>query len=158
MCCSLCLSTPCLARGTPRANPNPSPDTTKTRILLCGGVLIYSCMGTGGRPNHGDKSNTPKGTHQTVPRRLFISELAEAEEAWHPPFAKLQKARKSSFPVFFAAPVVLRSPSLRPPVSTGLLFRSLLLGLWQDGYDHSYFFISSFIEDHVNMHAECLLG
>ncbi|CAM9810614.1 unnamed protein product [Ectocarpus fasciculatus] len=28
----------------------------------------------------------------------------------------------------------------------------------QDGYDHSYFFISSFIEDHVNMHAECLLG
>lgn len=27
----------------------------------------------------------------------------------------------------------------------------------QDGYDHSYFFISSFVEDHVNMHADRLL-
>ncbi|CBJ28708.1 esterase [Ectocarpus siliculosus] len=28
----------------------------------------------------------------------------------------------------------------------------------QDGYDHSYFFISSFIEDHVSMHADRLLA
>ena len=26
----------------------------------------------------------------------------------------------------------------------------------QPGYDHSYFFISSFIEDHVNFHADAL--
>lgn len=26
----------------------------------------------------------------------------------------------------------------------------------QDGYDHSYFFISSFIDDHINFHADAL--
>lgn len=26
----------------------------------------------------------------------------------------------------------------------------------QVGYDHSYFFISSFIDDHVNFHADAL--
>jgi S-formylglutathione hydrolase len=26
----------------------------------------------------------------------------------------------------------------------------------QDGYDHSYFFISSFIADHIDFHAEAL--
>jgi S-formylglutathione hydrolase FrmB len=28
---------------------------------------------------------------------------------------------------------------------------------WQDGYDHSYYFIASFVEDHVNYHADALL-
>eukprot|EP00904_Undaria_pinnatifida_P006313 jgi/Undpi1/2811/HiC_scaffold_14.g06188.m1 len=28
----------------------------------------------------------------------------------------------------------------------------------QEGYDHSYFFISTFVEDHVNMHADRLLA
>ena len=28
----------------------------------------------------------------------------------------------------------------------------------QPGYDHSYFFVSSFIEDHVAFHAEALYG
>ena len=28
----------------------------------------------------------------------------------------------------------------------------------QPGYDHSYFFVSSFMEDHVTFHAEALLG
>ncbi|KIZ04814.1 S-formylglutathione hydrolase [Monoraphidium neglectum] len=28
----------------------------------------------------------------------------------------------------------------------------------QDGYDHSYFFIASFIEDHIEHHAKALLG
>lgn len=27
---------------------------------------------------------------------------------------------------------------------------------YQQGYDHSYYFISSFIEDHVNFHAQRL--
>jgi len=26
----------------------------------------------------------------------------------------------------------------------------------QEGYDHSYFFISSFIDDHINFHADAL--
>lgn len=27
---------------------------------------------------------------------------------------------------------------------------------YRDGYDHSYYFINSFIEDHINFHLECL--
>ena len=30
-------------------------------------------------------------------------------------------------------------------------------GFLQDGYDHSYYFIATFIEDHVNYHADALL-
>ena len=26
----------------------------------------------------------------------------------------------------------------------------------QEGYDHSYFFISSFVDDHINWHADAL--
>jgi S-formylglutathione hydrolase len=28
----------------------------------------------------------------------------------------------------------------------------------QPGYDHSYFFVASFMEDHVAFHAEALYG
>ena len=28
----------------------------------------------------------------------------------------------------------------------------------QNGYDHSYFFVSTFMEDHVSFHAEALYG
>lgn len=34
---------------------------------------------------------------------------------------------------------------------------SLLCCYVQDGYDHSYYFIASFIEEHVNHHADALL-
>jgi S-formylglutathione hydrolase len=27
---------------------------------------------------------------------------------------------------------------------------------WQEGYDHSYFFISTFVEDHLRWHARTL--
>jgi S-formylglutathione hydrolase len=29
---------------------------------------------------------------------------------------------------------------------------------FQPGYDHSYYFVSTFMEDHVNFHAEALYG
>ena len=28
----------------------------------------------------------------------------------------------------------------------------------QDGYDHSYFFVSTFMPDHINFHANTLFG
>jgi S-formylglutathione hydrolase len=28
----------------------------------------------------------------------------------------------------------------------------------QDGYDHSYFFVSTFMPDHIEFHANALLG
>jgi S-formylglutathione hydrolase len=28
----------------------------------------------------------------------------------------------------------------------------------QDGYDHSYFFVSTFMSDHIEFHANALLG
>ena len=27
---------------------------------------------------------------------------------------------------------------------------------WQEGYDHSYFFIATFLEDHLKLHAKAL--
>ena len=36
-------------------------------------------------------------------------------------------------------------------------FKGVSLNLrMQEGYDHSYFFISRFIDDHINFHAEAL--
>ena len=35
------------------------------------------------------------------------------------------------------------------------LVRAMQLRL-QDGYDHSYYFISTFAEEHVNFHADAL--
>ena len=29
---------------------------------------------------------------------------------------------------------------------------------WREGYDHGYYFISTFMEDHVRHHAEALAG
>ena len=29
---------------------------------------------------------------------------------------------------------------------------------WHDGYDHNYYFISTFMEDHLRHHAEALTG
>jgi S-formylglutathione hydrolase len=29
---------------------------------------------------------------------------------------------------------------------------------WHEGYDHGYYFISTFMEDHVRYHAEVLTG
>ena len=29
---------------------------------------------------------------------------------------------------------------------------------YQEGYDHSYYFIASFIDDHINWHADRLDG
>jgi S-formylglutathione hydrolase len=29
---------------------------------------------------------------------------------------------------------------------------------WHDGYDHNYYFISTFMEDHVRHHGEALVG
>jgi S-formylglutathione hydrolase len=29
---------------------------------------------------------------------------------------------------------------------------------WQAGYDHSYFFVASFMQDHISFHARALLA
>lgn len=54
----------------------------------------------------------------------------------------------------FALPQELRHDS---GVEQRLPVAAIFLCL-QDGYDHSYFFISTFIDDHVNFHADVLLG
>lgn len=55
--------------------------------------------------------------------------------------------------VHFEPNLRLFAPSVRESYFS-LLFIVLCS---QAGYDHSYFFISSFVEDHINMHADRLL-
>ena len=38
------------------------------------------------------------------------------------------------------------------------IFLTIPPGEYQEGYDHSYFFISSFIEDHITFHATRLFN
>lgn len=47
---------------------------------------------------------------------------------------------------------------LRPEALSGAMAARRQEGMFrmQKGYDHSYFFVSSFMEDHVNFHAEAL--
>ncbi len=65
-------------------------------------------------------------------------------------------ARGASFLFAFACPPVASpSPTLAVPPSQAACAKAgvpLKLRM-QEGYDHSYFFIASFIEDHVRFHA-----
>jgi hypothetical protein len=62
---------------------------------------------------------------------------------------------------------MVTAPHNRKNISPGMLQMANILALcyccccrrcycWQDGYDHSYFFISSFVDEHINFHADAL--
>tara|TARA_B100001057_G_C22725793_1_gene901668 strand:+ start:420 stop:1262 length:843 start_codon:yes stop_codon:yes gene_type:complete len=95
-------------------------------------------------------------------RKQLISYLGENEEKW--------KEHDSSFmmtEVGFDGPVLvdtgandqfidlLRPETLAEAAAKRRQQSTLRL---QPGYDHSYFFVSTFMEDHVSFHAEALYG
>jgi S-formylglutathione hydrolase len=47
---------------------------------------------------------------------------------------------------------------LRPETLASAIVKRRQQAIWrmQSGYDHSYFFVSSFMEEHVAFHAEAL--
>ncbi|MCJ8336017.1 MAG: alpha/beta hydrolase-fold protein, partial [Epibacterium sp.] len=95
-------------------------------------------------------------------RKQLSAYLGDDEAAWTKHDASLLMAEKG-----FDGPVLvdtgtadqfidlLRPEALAAAVATKRQQATLRL---QKGYDHSYFFVSTFMEDHVSFHAEALYG
>jgi len=95
-------------------------------------------------------------------RKQFTAYLGENTALWEPHDATLLM-RETGFP----GPVLvdtgtadqfgdlLRTDALAEAMAARRQNGTLRL---QPGYDHSYFFVSSFMEDHVSFHAEALYG
>ena len=95
-------------------------------------------------------------------RKQLSAYLGDDEAAWTKHDASLLMAEKG-----FDGPVLvdtgtadqfidlLRPEALAAAVTTKRQQATLRL---QKGYDHSYFFVSTFMEDHVSFHAEALYG
>jgi S-formylglutathione hydrolase len=95
--------------------------------------------------------------------KAFKAYLGEDRSAWqlHDAVALIEDGRR--FPEFLvdqgAADAFLRE-QLHPEILTDAC-RSAGIGLtlrMQPGYDHSYYFISSFMPDHISWHADRLLA
>lgn len=93
-------------------------------------------------------------------RKQFTAYLGTDEETWKPHDATLLMRDNG-----FAGPMLidtgtddqfgdlLGTEHLATAIATRRQYAHIRL---QDGYDHSYFFISTFMEDHVAFHAEAL--
>jgi S-formylglutathione hydrolase len=93
-------------------------------------------------------------------RKQFLAYLGKDEAAWRKHDASILMAEKG-----FDGPILI-------DIGTDDQFADLLRGealvsamaarrqqatfRMQPGFDHSYFFVSSFMEDHINFHAEAL--
>ncbi len=93
-------------------------------------------------------------------RKQFTAYLGEDTANWAPHDASLLMAETG-----FDGPVLIDQGTednfyelLRPEALVQAMATRRQDGQFrlQQGYDHSYFFIASFIEDHVNFHAEAL--
>jgi len=93
-------------------------------------------------------------------RKQFAAYLGEDESAWAAHDASLLMAERG-----FDGPVLVDTGTsdqfmdlLRPEALAGAMAARRQEGMFrmQKGYDHSYFFMSTFMEDHVAFHAEAL--
>jgi S-formylglutathione hydrolase len=93
-------------------------------------------------------------------RKQFAAYLGADESAWGPHDASLLMAERG-----FDGPVLVDTGTsdqflelLRPETLAAAMAARRQEGTFrmQKGYDHSYFFISTFMEDHVTFHAEAL--
>lgn len=95
-------------------------------------------------------------------RKQLAAYLGPDESAWRPHDSALMMAEKG-----FDGPVLIDQGTedqflqhLRPETLADAIARRRQPATFrlQKGYDHSYFFVSSFMEDHVLFHAEALYG
>lgn len=93
-------------------------------------------------------------------RKQFTAYLGADEAAWRAHDASILMAEKG-----FDGPVLIDQGAsdqfldlLRPETLSHAMAARRQPGAFrmQKGYDHSYFFVSSFIEDHIAFHAEAL--
>jgi S-formylglutathione hydrolase len=83
-----------------------------------------------------------------APWRAHDASLLLREHGWHGPLLIDQGSRDQFLDLLKPEALAAAIAERRQPAS----FRI------QDGYDHSYFFVASFMEDHVAFHAEALYG
>ncbi|WP_424830647.1 S-formylglutathione hydrolase [Ruegeria sp.] len=95
-------------------------------------------------------------------RKQLSAYLGEDEAAWAPHDSSVLMKEKG-----FDGPVLIDTGTddqfmdlLRPEALANAIAerRQQATNRMQPGYDHSYFFISTFMEDHVSFHAEALYG
>ena len=95
-------------------------------------------------------------------RKQLAAYLGSDETLWQPHDASVQMARRG-----FEGPVLIDQGSddqflehLRPETLAKAMAERRQEGAFRmhKGYDHSYFFVSTFMEDHVAFHAEALWG
>ncbi|VDC23573.1 S-formylglutathione hydrolase [Pseudogemmobacter humi] len=95
-------------------------------------------------------------------RKQFTAYLGKDESAWAPHDATLLMRKRG-----FDGPVLIDQGTadqfidlLKPEALASAMTERRQGGTFrmQKGYDHSYFFVSSFIEDHIAFHADALMG
>lgn len=95
-------------------------------------------------------------------RKQFTAYLGKDESVWAPHDATLLMKKRG-----FDGPVLIDQGTadqfidlLKPEALAGAMTERRQGGTFrmQKGYDHSYFFVSSFIEDHIAFHADALMG
>lgn len=93
-------------------------------------------------------------------RKQMIAYLGKDEQKWAIHDASIQMAERG-----FDGPVLIDTGTddqfadlLRPETLAAAISKRRQQGDFrmQKGYDHSYFFVSSFMEDHITFHAEAL--
>ena len=95
-------------------------------------------------------------------RKQFTAYLGRDETLWTPHDASLLMRKRG-----FDGPILIDQGTadqfidlLRPEAFAAALTESRHGGTlrMQKGYDHSYFFVTSFIEDHMAFHAQAMMG
>jgi S-formylglutathione hydrolase len=81
--------------------------------------------------------------------REYDSTVLIEERGWRGPALLVDQGTRDQFLESQLKPELLRDACTRSAVALNLRL--------QEGYDHSYFFISTFIEDHLRFHARNLL-
>ena len=93
-------------------------------------------------------------------RKQFAAYLGKDEAKWAPHDATLLMKKRG-----FDGPILIDQGAsdqfidlLRPEALAEAMMARRQSGIlrMQKGYDHSYFFVSSFIEDHIGFHAAAL--
>ncbi|MFT7386817.1 MAG: S-formylglutathione hydrolase [Candidatus Endobugula sp.] len=99
-------------------------------------------------------------------KKVFGKYLGDDETQWQQYdtcllIEKMMMQKKKKIPLFVDQGTVdtFLEEQLQPSVLQALCdkYQYPLTLRWQPGYDHSYFFIESFIEDHLRYHAKYLL-
>ena len=126
----------------PTPQPSPRPDPVPPACALC--CRFPLLVDTGGADNFLQRQLRPEALE------------AAAAKAGFPLTSRMQVRLAGGVVPPLPAAATANALSPRPQCTSAATFSTP--NHPQDGYDHSYHFISTFMEDHINFHADALLG